>query len=62
MPKIIIQPFQLKVVSNLLTNIAAGFILTLPGVSDWRVLTKNVFFVMVCIAIALRAEQMGGDV
>lgn len=54
---IFIRPFHLKILSALSINLAAGFLLTLPVITHSLVLTGNVFFAIVSIAVALRAEQ-----
>jgi len=48
----------LKVISSLLTDFAAGLILTIPAIKDISVLTGNALFAIVCILISIKIEAI----
>ncbi|OGH18975.1 MAG: hypothetical protein A2868_00650 [Candidatus Levybacteria bacterium RIFCSPHIGHO2_01_FULL_40_15b] len=52
-----LQPFHLKVMSSLLINVAAGFIVLAITTNDLRILTSEIFFAIVCILFAFKFEQ-----
>lgn len=55
---ILLRLSHLKVTSALLTNCAAGFILSLVGTSDIWLLMSNAFFAMICIILAIHIEDL----
>lgn len=48
----------LKVLSSLLANFAAGFLLTIPAIRNLWVLTGNFLFAIVCILLAIKIETI----
>jgi len=57
-PTFTVHPAWLKAISALLFNIAAGLILLLPTIKDALVLILDIFFVIVCVVIAVKAEEI----
>lgn len=53
-----VRPAWLKAISALLFNVAAGLILLLPTIKDIAVLILDVFFAIVCIGVAVKAEEI----
>lgn len=55
---ILIEPYHLKVASAISTNLAAGFVLTIPAINNVFVLTGNIISAIVCIVLALKMERL----
>lgn len=53
-----ILPYHLRVTSSLATNLAAGYLLTIPTVNHLLVLLGSIISVIICLVIALRAERL----
>lgn len=56
-----LQSSWLKVIANLLVNIAAGVVLLMFTVRSVPVLTLDIIFVMVCVLMAVRIEDILED-
>ncbi len=55
---ILIQEYHLKVASSLSINVAAGFLLTIPAISNRMILTGNIVSAILCLVIALKIEKL----
>lgn len=49
---------QLKVISGLLINIAAGLLLLAPNIKDIFVLIIDVIFAILCLVLAVKIEDI----
>lgn len=52
-----LRPFHLKVMSSLLVNVAAGFVILAVTANDSRILTGEILFAIVCMLFAFKFEQ-----
>lgn len=55
---IMIQPYHLKVASAISSNLAAGFVLTIPAINNPTVLTGNIVSAILFIELALKIERI----
>ena len=53
-----LHPFQLKVISSFLINIAAGFILLAIGAKTTQALTIDITFVIVLLNLSFKIQQV----
>lgn len=53
-----LRPSQLRVLSVMLTNVAAGLLFLLLTTRDVFVLTTIIFFVILCVGLSVKIEDI----